>query len=265
MTQPILKLDGIGMQYDTKCVLKDVSLQVNEHDFLGIIGPNGGGKTTLMRIILGLLRPTEGTMHFFRNGEEVKNLRMGYLPQYSRIDRSFPISVREVVLSGLNCDKHWWQRFTKEQKQQVETVIQRVGMDGWQDTHIGALSGGQLQRVLLGRAIVSSPELLILDEPNTYLDKSFEAHLYRLLEEINRECTIIMVNHDIGTTLQNVTSVACVNGTLDYHPNSEVSAEWLERHFNCPIELIGHGNIPHRILKCHCHDGKPTVETKKWC
>ena len=128
------------------------------------------------------------------------------------------------------------------------------GLEGLESRAIGELSGGQLQRALLGRALVSNPEVVILDEPNTYIDKRFEAKLYSLLEEINKERAIILVSHDIGTVLQNVKTIACVNETLDYHPDTEVPTEWLEEHFGCPIELLGHGNFPHRILKCHHHD-----------
>ena len=178
---------------------------------------------------------------------------MGYLPQYNSIDRKFPITVEEVILSGLSSKKSLISRFTKEHKEKAHQVIVRMGLEGLEKRAIGQLSGGQLQRALLGRALVSNPQVLILDEPNTYIDKRFEAKLYSLLEEINRERAIVLVSHDIGTVLQNVKSIACVNGTLDYHPDTEVPAEWLEEHFGCPIELLGHGNLPHRVLKCHHH------------
>lgn len=110
-----------------------------------------------------------------------------------------------------------------------------------------------MQRALLGRAIISDPQVVILDEPSTYIDKRFEARLYELLAEINKDCAIILVSHDIGTVLQQVKSIACVNETLDYHPDTGVTEEWLERNFNCPIELLGHGTLPHRILKEHKH------------
>ena len=128
-----------------------------------------------------------------------------------------------------------------------------MGLEGMEERAIGALSGGQLQRALLGRAIISDPEVVILDEPSTYIDKRFEARLYELLAEINRECAIILVSHDIGTVLQQVKSIACVNETLDYHPDTGVTEEWLERNFHCPIELLGHGALPHRILGEHKH------------
>ncbi len=123
-----------------------------------------------------------------------------------------------------------------------------MGLEGLEHRSIGQLSGGQLQRALLGRAIISDPAVLILDEPSTYIDKRFEARLYELLAEINKECAIILVSHDIGTVLQQVKSIACVNETLDYHPDTGVTTEWLERNFNCPIELLGHGTLPHRVL-----------------
>ena len=112
---------------------------------------------------------------------------------------------------------------------------------------------GQLQRALLGRAIVSDPSVVILDEPSTYIDKRFEARLYELLAEINRDCAIVLVSHDIGTVLQQVKTIACVNETLDYHPSTEITGEWLEKNFHCPIELLGHGTLPHRILSTHTH------------
>ena len=161
-----------------------------------------------------------------------------YLPQYNTIDRKFPISVEEVILSGLSIQKSLTSRFTPEQREKGKHIITRMGLEGLEHRSIGQLSGGQLQRALLGRAIISDPSVLILDEPSTYIDKRFEARLYELLAEINKECAIILVSHDIGTVLQQVKSIACVNETLDYHPDTGVSTEWLERNFNCPIELL---------------------------
>ena len=178
---------------------------------------------------------------------------LGYLPQYSTIDRKFPISVEEVILSGLSIQKSLTSRFTPEQKEKGKQIISRMGLEGLEHRSIGQLSGGQLQRALLGRAIISDPAVLILDEPSTYIDKRFEARLYELLAEINKGCAIILVSHDIGTVLQQVKSIACVNETLDYHPDTGVTTEWLERNFNCPIELLGHGTLPHRVLGEHHH------------
>lgn len=254
MKKPILQITGLSAAYDGKVVLNNVDLTLYERDFLGVIGPNGGGKTTLMKCILGLHKPLSGKIRFFRNGEEIRTPALGYLPQYSAIDKKFPISVYEVVLSGLCKQKPLMGRYRNEHHEQVTKVIARMGLEGLEQRAIGELSGGQLQRALLGRALVSNPDILILDEPNTYIDKRFEAKLYSLLEEINRERTIILVSHDVGTVFQNVKAIACVNETLDYHPDTEVPSEWLEEHFGCPIELVGHGHLPHRILKNHRHE-----------
>lgn len=253
MKIPLIKIEDLSVAYDGKTVLRDVNLTVYENDFLGIIGPNGGGKTTLVKTVLGLKKANKGKILFFRDGKETEHITMGYLPQYSSIDKNFPISVQEVILSGLSSQKSLMSRFTSRQHGQVEEVINRMGLEGLENRPIGALSGGQLQRALLGRAIISNPDVLILDEPSTYIDKRFEAKLYELLIEINKECAIILVSHDIGTVLQNVKSIACVNETLHYHPDTEVSADWLEKNFNCPIELLGHGQLPHRVLCEHRH------------
>lgn len=230
--QPLIRLEHISAAYDRKTVLEDINLTVGERDFVGIIGPNGGGKTTLVKLMLGLLKPTGGAIRFYQEGKEVPEISMGYLPQYTTIDKKFPISVYEVVLSGLNKQKPLFRPFTKAHHEKTRSIIARMGLEGLEQRPIGQLSGGQLQRALLGRALVSNPQVLILDEPNTYIDKRFEKRLYELLEEINREHTIILVSHDIGTVLRNAKTVACVNRTLDYRPHAEVTDEWIEAFFN---------------------------------
>ena len=254
MPNPIIQISDLYAAYEEKTVLSHVDLTVYEQDFLGIIGPNGGGKTTLIKCILGLHQPQKGKIHFYKNGKEVPEINMGYLPQYNHIDKKFPISVYEVILSGLSKQKSIFQRYSNEQHELVRQMIIQMGLEGMDKRAIGELSGGQLQRALLGRALVSNPEVIILDEPNTYIDKRFEAKLYSLLEEINKERAIILVSHDIGTILKNVKTIACVNETVHYHPHTEVPTEWLEEHFGCPIEMLGHGSFPHRVLKCHDHE-----------
>lgn len=250
---PIIDVKNLSAGYDGRTVLRDVNLTVYQRDFLGIIGPNGGGKTTLIKCILGLLKPTGGEVIFHSSRPANSQFTMGYLPQYNTIDRKFPITVEEVILSGLSSKKSLTSRFSAKLREKAHEVIARMGLDGLEKRAIGALSGGQLQRALLGRAIISDPEVVILDEPSTYIDKRFEARLYELLAEINKDCAIILVSHDIGTVLQQVKSIACVNETLDYHPDAGVTNEWLERNFQCPIELLGHGALPHRILGEHKH------------
>ena len=251
MPHPIIQISGLYAAYDEKTVLRNVNLSVYERDFLGIIGPNGGGKTTLIKSVLGLHQQQKGKIRFYKEGKEVPEINMGYLPQYNNIDKKFPISVYEVILSGLSKQKSIFRRYSNEQHKLVRQMIVRMGLEGMDKRAIGELSGGQLQRALLGRALVSNPEVIILDEPNTYIDKRFEAKLYSLLEDINKERAIILVSHDIGTVLKNVKTIACVNETVHYHPHTEVPTEWLEEHFGCPIEMLGHGTFPHRVLKCH--------------
>lgn len=254
MNNKLVQIDHVSAGYDKRLVLKDIVLSVEENDFLGIIGPNGGGKTTLLKVMLGLLKPASGSVRFFENNLPVPHLNIGYLPQLNKIDRRFPISVREVVASGLIDHKPLFRSYTKEQQQQIEHVLEQMEIAELADRSIAQLSGGQLQRVLLGRAIVSHPKLLILDEPNSYVDKRFESKFYHLLEEINKEAAVVLVSHDIGTVLSLVKNIACVNETLHYHPGTEVSGQWLEETFGCPFELVGHGSLPHRVLKTHQHD-----------
>lgn len=247
----LIELRNIAVSYDTKVVLRDVSFDLWEDDFLGIIGPNGGGKTTLLKVILGLLKPNTGQIFFYRNEVRVSALKIGYLPQINQIDRRFPISVWEVIASGLMAEKKKCWGYTSEQREQIQKVIGQIGLATLIKRPIGELSGGELQRVLLGRAIVSQPDVLVLDEPNTYVDKLFESRLYELLAEINRDTAVILVSHDVGTILPLVKNVACVNETLHYHAGNDLSENWMNEAYHCPIELVGHGHLPHRILKNH--------------
>lgn len=250
----LIEIEKITAAYGNKTVLRDVSVTVYKDDFLGIIGPNGGGKTTLLKVILGLLSPTSGAIRFFGEGcREVSTLKIGYLPQLNNIDKKFPVSVREVIASGLAAEKPLFRPFGPKQNERIEEVIEQMGLEELSGRAIGELSGGQLQRVLLGRSIVSRPQVLILDEPNSYVDKRFESRFYQLLEEINKESSIILVSHDIGTVLAMVKNIACVNENLHYHSGVDVSEEWLGEKYACPIELVGHGDLPHRVLKTHGH------------
>ena len=249
----VLEIRNLTVGYENNpFVLKNVDLNVFENDFLGIIGPNGGGKTTLLKTILGLVKPSKCDISFFKYGKAVDKINIGYLPQINQIDKKFPISVFDVILSGMTMKRHIFSAYTKEQKAKAKEVVQYMGLEKLMDRPIGALSGGQLQRALLGRAIVDNPELLILDEPNSYVDKRFETDFYKLLEDINKNTAIILVSHDVGTIVSMVKNIACVNEGLHYHSGSNISTDWLEKTYTtCPIEIIGHGDFPHRILEKH--------------
>ncbi|MDR1454742.1 MAG: ATP-binding cassette domain-containing protein [Tannerella sp.] len=216
-----IEMTHVTAGYGEKTVLRDVSLTVRERDFLGVVGPNGGGKTTLLKVMLGLLKPSEGSVVFYRGGRPVAAPGIGYLPQVNRVDRRFPISVREVIASGLMAGKHPLQRFSAGEKQQIEEIIVQMGLEGLAKRAVGELSGGELQRVLLGRAIVSQPEVLALDEPDTYIDKPFARRLYALLDSFGRRAAVILVSHDWAAMQPQVKHVAHVDGTLRYYPAEE--------------------------------------------
>ena len=242
----IVELRNIAAAYDGTTVLHDVNLTIRDKDFIGIIGPNGGGKTTLLKVILGLLKPTAGEIVY----HAPKHTLFGYLPQNSRFDARFPISVREVVLSGLLSEKGIFRKYTRQDKARADELLATYGMEDFRERPIGELSGGQTQRVFLCRAIISSPRVLILDEPSTYVDSKFEQEFYSLLNELNRRMSIVMVSHDLGTICSYVKTIACVNRTLHYHASNLITPEQMDL-YNCPIELVTHGPVPHRVLSHH--------------
>ncbi|MDR1381005.1 MAG: metal ABC transporter ATP-binding protein [Tannerella sp.] len=222
-----IEIRNVTVMYDTKPVLRDIDLDVLESDFLGITGPNGGGKTTLLKVVLGLMKPVAGSISFFDCGKPVSSLKMGYLPQVNPIDKRFPISVYEVIASGLAGAKPRFRDFTASQKDRIREIMARMGLESFSKRAVGELSGGQLQRALLARAVVSRPQVLILDEPNTYIDKNFESRFYELLGEINKETAVMLVSHDVGTLLTLVKNVACVNETLRYHNGADISGDFI--------------------------------------
>jgi zinc transport system ATP-binding protein len=245
--QKIIELKNICANYNGKTILEDVNLEVFENDFIGVIGPNGGGKTTLLRVILGLLKPYKGEM-IIKNSENKSFF--GYLPQYNNFDSGFPITLQEVVLSGLMSEKKLYKRYTSKDKQKANELIELTGLSEYKKSNIGEISGGQMQRALLCRAIISSPEVLILDEPVTYVDSNFENELYQILDDLNKRMAIIMVSHDLGMISSHVKTIACVNKRLHYHDSNMITTEQLNS-YGCPIDLITHGRVPHRVLPKH--------------
>ena len=251
----IIDIVNVSAGYDNNPrIIKNISFSVYQKDFLGIIGPNGGGKTTLLRTIMGLIKPTEGKVSFYNSeGNSVSKVNIGYLPQLNKIDRKFPITVHDVILSGLSMSgKLPSFALSFKYRERVQEVAQQMGVDQLLKRPIGELSGGQLQRVLLGRSIVDNPVLLILDEPISYVDKLFETNFYKILDDINSRMGIVLVSHDIGTILSTVRNVLCVNETAHYHCGTEISQDWLNKAYDsCPFEIVGHGDVPHRVLKKH--------------
>ncbi len=247
--KPLVKIENLTCAYDKIPVLENVNLEVNERDFLGVIGPNGGGKTTLLKAILGLLKPVKGEIVF---GSDLQGRKkpIGYLPQVRHIDKKFPITVFDVVLSGSIMNGIY--RPSAEERQKAEQLLVEMGILDIRHKAIGELSGGQMQRVFLCRALLSDPKLLILDEPDTFVDNRFEGELYEKLRALNKEIAIILVSHDVGTISTYVKTIACVNKSLHYHPSNIITQEQLEG-YNCPIQVITHGEVPHTVLQYHHH------------
>ncbi len=246
---PYLQMQNVYAGYESgKNILKDVNLEVYPNDFIGIIGPNGGGKTTLLKVIMGLIKPVSGELKFNWKDQRLNNI--GYLPQVNQIDNSFPIKVVDVVLSGMMTHKRYLKQYTRKDIEKAIELIEKAELGKYSNRSLGELSGGQRQRVFLCRAIINNPKVLILDEPNTYVDKYFEGELYELLKELNKSMSILLVSHDIGTISSMVKTIACVNEHLHYHKTNKISDEILKT-YNCPIELVTHGQIPHRVLHNH--------------
>ncbi|MDE5850765.1 MAG: metal ABC transporter ATP-binding protein [Muribaculaceae bacterium] len=192
----LIGIDDITVRFDGKTILDRVSLSVDKGDFMAITGPNGGGKTTLLRVMLRLLKPSEGRVVYYQDEEETKRLKIGYLPQKSNIDTRFPITVGETIKSGQI--KSIFARRNSRDEEDFERVVELCGVRDYLDRTVGVLSGGQLQRTLLARALVSNPEVIVLDEPLSYVDKIFERQIYSMMEDLAKEHTIVLVSHEMS-------------------------------------------------------------------
>lgn len=245
--ESLVEIKNLTVGYDRIPVIEGVSLDIRERDFLGVIGPNGGGKTTLLKAILGLLKPMDGEI-IFSKGLAHKERGIGYLPQVKHIDKKFPITVLDVVQSGAIREKSFTSKTQIREK--AENLMTEMGIASIQKKAIGELSGGQMQRVFLCRALLSNPRLLILDEPDTFVDNRFEVELYDYLRILNKDVAIVLVSHDVGTICSYVKTIACVNKYVHYHPSNTITQEQLNA-YNCPIQIISHGEVPHTVLKHH--------------
>lgn len=246
----LVTLHDVCVGYDGVHVLEHVNLAIGDRDFIGIIGPNGGGKTTLVKAILGSI-PHSGEIRFAPElSERTGRPLIGYLPQQPVFDRSFPISVTEVVLSGLQAVKGFSRRYTAADRDRAAELLEMTGIAATARRPVGEISGGQMQRALLCRAIIAEPRLLILDEPANFVDNRFENELYKLLQRLNERMAVVMVSHDIGTITSVVKEIVCVNRTVHRHRSNIITEEQLQN-YNCPIQIISHGHIPHTVLERH--------------
>lgn len=230
--------------------LENATFEIRRNDFLAVIGPNGGGKTTLIKIILGLLKPSSGIVRVLGKSPEKNSRKIGYVPQETSINMDFPISVFDVVKMGRLQPLKGLFSFSRDDSDHAAQALEFVGMKDFMKRRIGSLSGGQRQRVFIARALVSDPEILILDEPTASVDTQGQTELYERLAELNKEKTVIVVSHDLMVISGYVKSVACVNRSVYYHGHAELTPNMLEMAYNCPVDLVAHG-FPHRVLKAH--------------
>ena len=252
----IIEIKSLDFAYNGEVVLEDVNLIVRQKDFVAIIGPNGGGKTTLLKLVLGLLTPLKGTIRVDGKFPQEASPCIGYVPQDVHMNRSFPITAIDVVLMGKLDPKERLSRRSTANRREALAALERMEMAAHADKKIGLLSGGQRQRVFIARALITKPKLLILDEPTASIDTKGQADFYRLLKELNQDITVIVVSHDLLVISRYVKSVACVNKKLHYHDQAEITGEMLETMYTCsveevcPVELVAHG-LPHRVLTDH--------------
>lgn len=246
--------------YEGVRVLDAVNLTLPAGDFLAVLGPNGGGKSTLLRLLLGLLRPGGGVIRVLGLPPGQAGGRIGFLPQFTEVSACFPITVLGAVQTGLvgpgiSCLRSPARR--RDEREQALLALERVGLSGHAERRLSDLSGGQRQRVFIARAIVSRPELLLLDEPTASVDGRSRQELMQLLAELNRDMTIVMVSHDMSTVDGCVKSIACVNRTLHHHQDSRLTplifaqATGADLMAGCPVELLAHGTVPHRVVLDH--------------
>lgn len=264
MNTPAIEISDLWFAYNGVRVLEQVSLSLPAGDFLAVLGPNGGGKSTLLKLLLGLVKPGGGALRVLGQPAGQSGGRIGYLPQFTQVSASFPITVLGAVLLGLVRPGIDWFKGRAERKREREAALaalSRVGLADQARRRLSDLSGGQRQRVFIARAIVSGPELLLLDEPTASVDGKSRQELMALLAELNRDMTIVMVSHDMSTVDGCVKSIACVNKSLHHHADSRLTpqifaeAMGVDRVAGCPVELLAHGPVPHRVVLDHDHPG----------
>ncbi len=237
---PVIELEHVSFSYDGFPVLEDINLTVEEHDFLSIVGPNGGGKTTLLKLILGLLKPVNGTVHVFGKNPVKARSRIGYMPQYSSLDPLFPVTVMDVVLMGRLGNGKLLGAYKRTDKKAAAEALRELEVYEMKNRPFSALSGGQRQRVLLARALVSDPELLLLDEPTANVDAVIENELFDLLNRLNEKITIALVTHDLGFVSSYVKRVACVSRRVVVHPTSEITGEMINEIYGRDVQMVRH-------------------------
>lgn len=234
-----IEIQGVSFRYDERQILKDVNLSIWPNDSICVVGPNGGGKTTLIKLIIGLLSPDAGVIKVFGKRPVEAHQFIGYVPQFAQYDKQFPISVQEVVCMG-RMGKSITGRYSKKDKEKTLEALAEVGLADLVDRSFSALSGGQRQRVLIARALASGGKILILDEPTANIDRESEAHFFDLLRQLNKRMTIVMVTHDVGFASSFFTRIACVNREVIIHPTSELTGKLIRDMYGGDLQMIRH-------------------------
>lgn len=249
-----LEVENLSVKYDDNYALKNITMTIKEGDYLGIIGPNGGGKTTLLKAILNLIDHKCNKILFFGKPINQAKALISYVPQVSKVDRTYPISVIEVVLgSKLKKSLNPFYKFSNQDIIEAKEALKMVNIENLANRQIQKLSGGEFQRLLIARAIATNPKLLLLDEPTANVDPQSRSIIYNLLDKLNTEgTTIIMVSHDTMAISSKVKNIACISENLIYHGTPELSQQVIDKMYGCPIDLLAHG-VPHRVLKEHTH------------
>lgn len=263
--EPIVDVEHISFRYPRHAVgrpvLEDVSLRIEPRDFLGIIGPNGGGKTTLIKMMLGLLKPSQGKVRVFGQPPEAVRSRIGYVPQHAQIDPSTPASVLDVVLMGRLSRSPWGFRFGPDHAQAAMQALRQTGTDHLASRPIGSLSGGQRHRVLIARALVADAQLLLLDEPHTGVDTEAQRELIDLLHRLNERLPIVMVSHDVSFVSTHLKRVACLNHRIACHPAHEITDDVIAQMYHDHVAIHHEQTCP--LGDPGCHDGcaSPSMES----
>lgn len=239
-----IEVKNLSFAYGKSKILENVNLEIEENDFVAIIGPNGGGKSTLMKLIVGLLNPAEGEVKLFGESVPTKKIAVGYVPQNTNRNVEFPITVGECVSLG--------KIGLKPKSPEVAESLARVHLEGFLDRRLGELSGGERQRVLIARSLVCNPRILFLDEPSNNIDAAGQENLYNMLADFSEKMTIVVVTHDLMALSHKVKSIVCVNRSVHYHEGSGLTPQMITDTYGCDVDLIAHG-IPHRVLGSHDH------------
>ena len=237
---PAIDITGASFAYDGAMVLEDVYLKIPQGDFVSIVGPNGGGKTTLLRLVLGLIQPSTGTVRVFGMPPEKARPRVGYMPQHSALDLMFPATVMDVALMGRLGTGRAFGPYSRKDKDIVAQALEEVGLSAVKGKSFAALSGGQRQRLLIARALACQPDLLLMDEPTANLDVVVEGEFYALLKELNTRATVVLVSHDLGFVSQFVRNVVCVKRRVALHPTSEVTGEIISNMYGSRVRMVRH-------------------------